>query len=60
LLGPDSAAWLSGDVEMTSTLSPAERDATLTKLFGQLALIETLLAESGECDSCLHDHDSHS
>jgi len=36
------------DVNMTSTLSPAERDAALTKLFGQSALIETLLAEDGK------------
>jgi hypothetical protein len=36
------------DVDMTSSLSPAERDAALTKLFGQSALIETLLAEDGE------------
>jgi hypothetical protein len=33
---------------MTSSLSPAERDAALTKVFGQSALIETLLAEDGE------------
>jgi hypothetical protein len=36
------------DVDMASTLSSTERDAALTKLFGQSALIETLLAEDGE------------
>lgn len=38
---------------MTSTLSPAERDAALTKLFGQSALVETLLAEDGEFNHTL-------
>ena len=36
------------DIDTTLSLSPAERDAALTKLFGQSALIETLLAEDGK------------
>ena len=38
----------STDVDMTSNMSPTERETALTKLFGQCALIETLLAEGGE------------
>lgn len=40
----DSAA----DVDMISTMSSAERDNALTNLFGQFALIETLLTEGSE------------
>jgi hypothetical protein len=43
----------STDVDMTSSLSPAERDAALTKLFGQSALVETLLADDGEFNHTL-------
>ena len=46
------------DIDMTSTLSSTERDAALTKLFGQSALIETLLAEDGEFDHSLMIADS--
>jgi hypothetical protein len=35
----------STDIDMISSLSPVEREAALSKLFGQLALIEALLAE---------------
>lgn len=38
----------STDVDMTSNMSPTEREAALAKLFGQCALVETLLAEGGE------------
>jgi len=48
-LGPTS----SMDVDMKSSMSPAERDAALTKLFGQSALIETLLAEDCEFNHTL-------
>lgn len=41
------------DVDITSSLSPAERDAALTQLFGQSSLIETLLAEDGESNHSL-------
>jgi hypothetical protein len=46
------------DVDMTSSLSPVERDAALTKLFGQSSLIETLLAEDGELNNTLIRADS--
>jgi hypothetical protein len=46
--GSASNASSSIDVDMTSTLSPTERDAALTKLSGQCALIETLLSDNGK------------
>jgi hypothetical protein len=48
-LGQNSAI----DVDMTSSMSPAERDAALTRLFGQSTLIESLLAEEGEFNHTL-------
>jgi len=36
------------DVDMTTTLSPASREAAITKLLGQFALVETAAAE-GKC-----------
>jgi hypothetical protein len=50
---PTSNPASSMDVDMNSALSPTERDAALTKLFGQSALIETLLAEDGEFNDTL-------
>ena len=43
---------------MTSNMSPIEREAALAKLFGQCALIETLLAEGGTFNHALISADS--